>query len=125
MAHSIDIVKDANYVRLSLNGELSIEDHETARADIAHALTENGWDKLLIDAVHVETKMSALDHFDFTVDHPLHLPVNLRTAIIHHPDATERFRFIENVARNRGMRLRIFTEHVQARDWLLEEHQVS
>ena len=120
MAHSIERVKDANYVRLSLFDELSLTDHEIARTEAALALTENGWNKLLIDAVHAKPKMSAFDNYDFTKEHQLHFPVSLQTAIIHHPDATEYFKFIEDLAVNRGMELKLFTDEIQAIDWLLE-----
>ena len=63
MAHSIKLIKDANYVHLSLFDELSLADHEIARAEAALALTENGWDKLLIDAVHAKPNMSVLEKF--------------------------------------------------------------
>ena len=120
MAHSIELVKDANYVRLSLVGELTRSDHESARAEASLALTENGWNKLLVDAIHAKPKMSALDHYNFTRDHKLHFPANLRTAIIHHPDATENFKFIENVGQNWGQVINLFTDQIQALDWLLD-----
>ena len=120
MAHSIELVKDANYVRLSLVGELTGADHKIARADAVLALSENGWDKLLIDAVHAKPKMSVVDDLTFTRDHQLHFPASLRTAIIHHPKATEGFRFIENVGQNRGMFIKRFTDQIQALDWLLD-----
>ena len=82
-------------------------------------VVQNGWDKLLIDAVNAKPKMSVLDDFEFTRNHQMHFPASLRTAIIHHPDATEGFGFIENVGQNRGMFLKLFTDQTQALVWLL------
>ena len=121
MAHSIERVKDGSYVRLSLFDELSLTDHEIARAEAGLVLTENGWNKLLIDAVDAKPKMSVFENYDFTADHQLHFPVSLKTAIIHHPDAAEYFKFIEDVAQNRGMELKLFTDETQALRWLLDD----
>ena len=121
MAHSIELVKESRYVRLILAGDLTLTDHEIARADVAKVLTENGWDKLLIDAVRARPKMSVLDNFEFTRDHMWHFPKELRTAIIHHPIATEGFEFIETVGQNRGMEMKLLTDQDQALEWLLDD----
>ena len=121
MAHSIELAKDAEYVHLVLVGELKKADHEIARANAAHALAENGWNKLLVDTVQAKPIMSVNDDFDFTRDHQLHFPMDLRTAIIHHPDKSEGFKFIENVGRNRGMMMKVFTDRRQAIAWLIDD----
>ena len=114
MPHRIERFKDAKYIKLSLIGELTRADHETARSEAARVLTECGWDKLLIEA-----KMSILDNFEFTRDHKLHFPEDLQTAIIYPQDKTKSFKFIENTAQNRGMKLKLFTDESLALDWLL------
>lgn len=118
MAHRIELMKDRSCVRLALAGELTRTDHETARAEAAVELKKNGWNKLLIDAAIAEPKMSVDDDFEFTDDHHSHLPKNLCTAIVHRPSETEKFRFIENVAMNRGMNMKLFTDEKKALDWL-------
>ena len=120
MPHRIEVIEHRKYVRLTFLGVLSRADHETARADAAAALAQNAFSKLLIDTLLAEPKMTTGDDYEFTGEHQLHLPTDLRTAIVHPPDAAERFRFIENVAVNRGMNMKLFTEEHEALGWLLD-----
>ena len=39
---------------------------------------------------------------------------------VHRADQTERYRFIEDVASNRGVNLRTFTDEADALGWLLD-----
>ena len=118
MAHRIELMKDGNYVRLALVGELTLADHDTARADVAVSLADNGCNKLLIDASLAEPKMSPGDHYIFTAEHESHLPKDLFTAIVHRPSETDKFQFIENIGVNRGMNMKVFTDERQAVNWL-------
>ena len=119
MAHQIDMIKQSHIVRLSLIGELTLADHDSARADAARSLVDNGWNKLLINAVQAEPRISAVEDYEFTTGHRSHLPADLHTAIVHRPGEIDKFQFIVNVGLNRGMNMKLFTEEPEAVDWLL------
>ena len=120
MRHRIKLMKDSKYVRLELVGKLTRRDHETARAEAALAITENGWNKLLIDASLAEPEMSFVDDYYFTGNHKSHFSTDLCTAIVHRPNEIEKFQFIEDVGVNRGMSMKLFTDGRKALDWLLD-----
>ncbi len=119
LAHNIEMINESNIVRLSLIGELTLADHDSARADAARSLVDNGWNKLLINAVDAEPRMSAVEDYEFTAGHRSNLPVDLQTAIVHRPGEIDKFQFIVNVGLNRGMNMKLFTDEPKAVDWLL------
>ena len=61
-----------------------------------------------------------LDDFEFTSCHNSLLPPSFCAAIVHRADQTERYRFIENVAINRGFNMRTFLDEAEALGWLLD-----
>lgn len=120
MAHQIEMIKESQTVRLVLMGELTLADHDSARADAARSLVDNGWNKLLINAVDAEPMISAVEDYEFTVGHRSQLPGDLHTAIVHRPGEIDKFQFIVNVGLNRGMNMKLFADEPQAVDWLLK-----
>ena len=118
MAYKIELMEDGNYVRLTLERVLTRKDHEEFRVKALTALTDTGWTKVLIDATRADPKMSVFDDYEYTSDHQSHLPPKLRTAIIYRAEEEKKFKFIENVAFNRGVGIRIFTGENQALAWL-------
>ena len=118
MGHTLDFIDDQEIVKVVFNGKASVEDHEAVRTEAARALSSRGWGKLLVDARNIESEMSVIDDFGFTKSHKSHKPPLECVAVIHRQDETERFRFIENVALNRGQHMKVFTDEREAIDWL-------
>ena len=121
MGYSVELVDDGEFIRLVFAGETTAQDHEDARAEAFRALTSRGWKRLLVDARQISTRMSLFDDYEFTKEHQSSLPLLARVAAIHRHDESERFRFIENVAVNRGHNLKVFTDPGEAIDWLIDE----
>ena len=118
MPHSVEVIEDAEYVKVVFSGEMSKQDHETGRDDAVRALKESGFTRLLVDARPIDAKMSALDDYEFTREHQS-TPIGLvRIAVVYRDEESERFKFIENVSVNRGGNMRIFTNPDEAVDWL-------
>ena len=118
LAYKIELMEDGNYVRLTLGSVLTKKDHEEFRAKALAALADTGWSKVLIDTRQADPEMSIFDDYKFTSDHQSHLPPELRTAIVYHVDEAKRYQFIEDVALNRGVNIRTFTDETQALTWL-------
>ena len=118
MTHTVEIIDDAEYVRVVFAGEVTREEHESGRYDAIRALTSNGWSRLLVDVRQIDAKMSLSDDFEFTDEHqstPIHYA---RTAVVYRAEESERFSFIENVAVNRGEDMKVFTDPEEAISWL-------
>ena len=123
MAYKIELIEDGKYVRLTLVSVLTMKEHKEFRAEALTALADTGWTKILIDTTQASPKMSILDDYEFTSELQSHLPSELRTAILYRADEAKRYQFIEDVARNRGVSLRTFTDESQAFAWLHDDRR--
>ncbi len=99
-------------------GEMTKEEHQSGRDEAIRVLTDDGLGRLLVDARTIDARMSAVDDFKFTQEHESSGLLSVRIAVIHRADESERFRFIENVAVNRGVDMKVFTDPDQALGWL-------
>ena len=118
MTHTVEIIDDAEYVRVVFAGEVTRGEHESGRNDAIRALTCNGWNRLLVDVRRIDAKMSLSDDFEFTNEHQSTPIQYVRVAVICRADESDRFSFIENVAVNRGGDMKVFTDPEQAIRWL-------
>lgn len=120
MAYKIELMEDGKYVRLTLVSVVTMKEHEEFRAKALTALADIGWTKVLIDATQASVEMSILNDYEVTSNYQSHLPPKLRTAIVYRADEAKakRYQFIEDVARNRGVGIRTFTDEIQALAWL-------
>ena len=120
MAYAVELVKDAKYVSVVLTGEVTRNDVENARDEANLTLTANGWNRLLVDVTRGNRKLSVAEDFEFTSEHQSSFPAGVRMALVVRPDELEYFRFIENVAQNRGVNMKLFLDKIQALNWLLD-----
>lgn len=119
MTHRVEVFEEGEYVKLVFTGEMSKQDHEAGRDAAVHALTENGFRRLLVDATTIDARMSVLDDFEFTRGHQSSPVGSARIAVVYREEESERFRFIENVSVNRGGNMKIFTDPRRAVSWLI------
>ena len=121
MTYAVYSIADDEYILLEYTGEVTREEHETGRRHAIQKLTEHGWRRLLVDARRIAAQMSVVDDFEFTVDNVAIHPPLVNIAVVHRSDEAERFRFIEDVAVNRGLNLKVFTDSDEAIDWLIDD----
>ena len=121
MGYTVEFVEDAKYVQVVLLGEVTKEDHFNSTDDAVHAVSGNSCNRLLVDTTQAELKMSATEDYDFVSQLPSQYPIGMRIAVVVHPDDFNYHKFIENVARNRGLQLTVFRDKVMASNWLLDE----
>jgi hypothetical protein len=119
MGYTLELVEADKYISLVLEGVMDRKDLEEVRSELKRSLTANHWYRLLIDATRINSLMSVVDNFDFTCEHQSLFPPGTRHAIIYSPEHYEGFRFIENVAQNRGVLMRLFTDRARAVNWLI------
>ena len=121
MPYTIEKLSDLECVSVVYSGRVTQKQHYESRDETNTILSETGWKKLMVDAANINAEMSLADDYQFTKEHPFALPIAIRMAILHHPDESERFGFIEDVARNRGANLKTFTDRAEALDWLMQD----
>ncbi len=97
---------------------MTLAEHESGRNDAIRALKENQLHRLLVDARQIDAKMSVFDDFEFTKEHQSTSLTSVRIAVVHRPEESKRFKFIEDVSANRGGSMKTFTDPEEAIDWL-------
>ena len=121
MPFTVDQLKDSECVSLTFTGIVTEEQRYEARDEVDAALSTTGWNKLLVDATGItRDAMSLVDDYKYTSEHPFTHPIGTCIAVLHRPEEKDRYSFIEDVARNRGSDLRIFSDGDEARKWLFE-----
>ena len=122
MGYTVEFVKDANYIQVVLQGEVTKEDHYNSTAEAVDAVSASSCSRLLVDTTRAKLKMSATEDYDFVSQLPSQYPVGMRIAVVVHADDFNYHKFIENVARNRGLQLTVFGDSIQALNWLLDKN---
>ena len=118
MGYSVESLEEAKYVRVVFEDAMTREEHESGRDEAIRTLAANGWKRLLVDASRIDAKMSVADDYEFTEQHQSTPLLFVRIAVVHRPDESERFKFIENVSVNRGADMKVFTDPEKAIAWL-------
>ncbi|HET6600136.1 MAG TPA: hypothetical protein VFG60_09245 [Burkholderiaceae bacterium] len=121
MTTSITVHADARYIEVVHRDLLTRTELEDARVQTARLLAENGLVRLLIDGRQADmSAVSHLDVFEFTSGHAAELPSIglLRMALLVAEAQAEVARFVETVAQNRGVNLRLFFDVNEAQAWI-------
>ena len=107
------------YVRLEFEGSVPIGKLEQSRVALKNILRESGgYSKALVDARRSSVALSIPDIYHFVSSHGAELPPGLRLAVIVKQEDWAAASFAEDVARNRGIHMKVFREDLHARAWL-------
>lgn len=118
MAYTLEFDAGSSLVRLTHSGPVDLSELRLARAEAAVALQRHRAVRLLVDVSRMETTLSTSAHFEFTSSHPNLLSRCTKIAVVVTPQVAADGVFVENVAVNRGMRLRVFMSIDAAIEWL-------
>jgi hypothetical protein len=124
MSHDVRIIPASEFLQTTVEGTVAFESSEQILRQIADACRAHDQHHVLIDATKVPAKSlsvidlyqlgSSLQAYGFGPSH--------RIAILCSPgDSTERAKFFELVAVNRGASVRAFDKIEEAWEWLSEE----
>jgi hypothetical protein len=120
MPDSLDVAKVDGYLRITFSGLFSPESARyCVRAMLAACVKEN-CDKILFDCTPMTGTMSAVDRFEVAEYSASILPRTLKIAVLGRQDQILPDNFFENVARNQGLTLTVFSEIDDAIKWLDE-----
>jgi hypothetical protein len=112
MGYAVKLMKDDKYVILELTDEVTKNDFNNSREDANLKLTTNGWNRLMVDATRGNSGVSLTQDFFFVSELSSRLPEGIRIALVLRPDQLVSSQFVENVAQNRGLNLKLFAKKV-------------
>jgi hypothetical protein len=116
--YSIEYYPDNSYVKLTLQGDASLAEFEKARTGAGDQLARHQTSHLLVDARQLANTITTLELFQFNSSHSANHPHGVRIAGLVRSDQLDDGLFSENVAQNRGVMMKIFTDDETALAWL-------
>jgi len=105
-------------LHIQFRGKMCVEDVKDALDHAGHVLGTRKWRRLLLDFTESASELSTSDLYDLSSQSAQMLRPDALVALVATPDRTSDTSFVENVARNRGLRLTAFVDAGEARAWL-------
>ncbi|MBN2317109.1 MAG: hypothetical protein JXM79_24500 [Sedimentisphaerales bacterium] len=118
MTYRIRFQKDNNCVFLVYSGEVHIDEARLARKELREVLAAHLCNRILVDETRAEKKISVIDQHQFTTEYGSEFSSDVHIAVIVRQEQISEARFVENVAFNRGIHLKIFPNQKDAINWL-------
>ena len=124
MAYEISFDEKNEILSLSHFGDYDMQELGEGRAKVTDELKQRKTTRLLVDTSNVNHDMSTLNHFEFTSSNVKFIPVGVAIALVINPKFQSDGKFVENVAVNRGINMKVFFDRNTAIHWL-KQHNVS
>ncbi|MFZ5996822.1 MAG: hypothetical protein ACOYW7_04970 [Nitrospirota bacterium] len=121
MNYKIEYKREFNYVSLLFMGVLDMDEARACRDKLHEVLLAYSCTRVLVDTTKVTAKLSIVEEYELTKELRYELPSSVSIALIVPQEGVTDGGFIENVAVNRGVRLRAFTEKDEALAWLMKQ----
>ena len=119
MKNHVTYDAELDFVTIELSGEVSTDTLVQCRTEAVSLLQANDCKRLLVDATHEAPRRDVTDDYHFTSEHASLFPPGTRHAVLVQLSEHEYMKFVENVARNRGVDMNLFIDRAQALTWLL------
>ena len=120
MPFNIQVKKDQGYIQVEQFGDWAVSEGEEIRQQVFELVAREAILNIVLDVRGMTGDVSTMDLFKATVEHASYntqIP-KPRTAMIVRPDQKENAKFIEDVALNRGMQIKVFIDRNEALGWL-------
>ena len=117
---SLSIVDKGKYLLAEFFGEFSVEAGKQCVDRMADACEQYGRSRVLLDCRRMSGSMPVIDRYQVAEYGTSKRDVFRRFALLNREDVVLPDNFVENVAVNRGMVMRVFTDFDQAEHWLME-----
>ena len=118
MSEMIEVHDKHDYVLVEFVGEFNVEAAKQTIDRAVQACAEYGQPAVLLDCRKMTGSLSIMDRFQVAVYGQTSIGKIARLALVRRPDADPPDRFVETVAVNRGINLKLFTDIEQAIEWL-------
>jgi len=120
MASEIRVEKVDDYLRVTYTGPFRLEEARRTVDAMVTGCARERCERVLLDCREMTGDMSVINRFDVAQYGSLTIPRSVRIALLGRPDQILPDRFFENAARNRGVKVTVFTEGSDAVAWLAE-----
>jgi hypothetical protein len=121
MPCSISVTKEDGYIRVRVAGDVALANAKLVATTAHEAAGEHGCDRILVDAPNVRVSLNTVDLFSLGEFLAAVDPRGGRkTALLVPAETLQPDRFLEQVARNRGIYLKVFADAAEAVAWLTE-----
>ena len=120
ITYELESIPKEYYLQLTLCGYFSGDATEQVVDTMARAYRNRSlrWRNFLVDIQSLNGKIQINDRFHIAVYAAKNLEHDVRIALLAREDQIMPCRFLETVARNRGLDLRVFFDHEEAVAWL-------
>jgi hypothetical protein len=117
---TMSISDKGSYLLIEFFGEFSVETGKRCVDQMMEACLEHHRSRVLLDCRRMTGSMSVISRFQVAEYGAFSLDFLARFALVNRDDVLLPDKFVENVAINRGMDLKIFTDFDAAEQWLTE-----
>ena len=116
--HEISLDEENHLIRLVVEGELTKGEGEKSIIETRALAAQNQYD-ILCDIIRATIQASTADWFFLARNKEIYpgIPTE-KTAVLINPDSRKFYKFVENVTRNVGFKIRIFLQREDAMAWL-------
>lgn len=118
MSYVINPVEDDRCVFVSYAGVMPSVELSTARREANGVLSQQRWNRILVDVTHLQSLPSPALLFDHTKAIAGEVPRGARVALLVRPDQVHSARLVERIARSDGVFLAYFLDPDKARAWV-------
>ena len=115
----IEQIAEKGYILVDQTGEITVAEIDESRPRIRQSVAENGVLRVLVDVRGTANKLSTIEYFSVTERYVAEGFPRPRAALVCRPDQFGDVSFIESVAVNRGLPLKVFISEEEALQWLL------
>jgi uncharacterized protein (UPF0264 family) len=121
MSYTLTMRTETDYLHVEATGIRTRDTVLGVATDCIAACKEHGYRRLLVDVQRMTGRLLTMEVYDLAKkDFPrIRQNLGVRVVIIDLDDNRDRFQFLEDVAVNEGIDLRVFSNAKQALEWLL------
>ncbi len=126
MPVNVKVIHAKEFIRSTVSGALDFAESKRAILDLASQIKQPGEYEVLIDIRGAEPILSIADCYELAValaGQPL--LVGSKIGLLGPMSSVDQAQFFETVAKNRGARIRAFTNFEEAITWLILREQAS
>ena len=118
MPHTLDFVKDKGYIHLRHSEEMTLSAIQGSQEGLLNLIQSHACNRILVELEKVDKLISTFEQYEFLLSSSKLLPDMVKIAVLVPPGLFMETRFSENVATNRGINYRVFSEKTHAVEWL-------
>jgi hypothetical protein len=118
MTHNVTINRQGDHLHIIFSGSFSLAASKASVDAMVKACAEGRCSKVLFDCRPMTGEMSIMDRFDTGQYGAQTITHGIKIAMLAREDQISPNNFFENVAVNRGVNLKVFTDENGAIEWL-------